>query len=256
MPRPRNGYALKDGTKVPGVTDITNRYMDKEGLIIWAFRRGRQGARWLNGNRDKEIGATVDAMVDLQLRECPTSEIRSRLEQLGDSAAIAKAQAAFRQWERWRIKYSCELEVYEVSLVSEQHRYGGTLDHLVRVQGRRAILERKASPAIYPNYLVQTAAYKPLWQENNIRLPINGGFHLLALPKDGSEFKHHYYQDLDDAWQLFRLYRQAYDIDRRLKTRQVLRGDPAPIDRHAAESVGVYEFLRRTNAGGFRECPI
>ncbi len=38
MPTPREGYYLKDGTRVPSVTTILGRYKDAGGLINWSWK--------------------------------------------------------------------------------------------------------------------------------------------------------------------------------------------------------------------------
>lgn len=230
MPRPNGGYRLADGTKVPGVTDITGRYMDKSALIGWAFNRGKNGASALY-DRSLDIGTVVHDMIDLQVKGRPFAEVEATLAQLGDSAAIDKARCAFRQFEQWKNRYHVEIEQREVSLVSERYRYGGTLDWLVRINGRRALLDFKTckSPvAVYPDNLIQLAAYKPLWEENNAFEKIDGGFHLLRLPKDGGDFAHYYYKDLRTAFSLFVAYRKAYDLDQLIKAPAVLLGDQVP----------------------------
>ena len=44
-------------------------------------------------------------------------------------------------------------------------------------------------------------------------------FHLLRVAKESADFAHHYYGELEDAKAQFLLFRQAYDIDTRLKKR-------------------------------------
>lgn len=240
MPRPKDGYRLKNGAKVPGVTDITGRYMNKEALIGWAFKRGKAGATSLY-EREQDIGTIVHTMIELSIKGTARAEIESRPEQLREAGDADKARAAFAQFEQWMTRYHVEVEAMETSLVSEQHRYGGTLDWLVKIAGKRALLDFKTckSPVtVYPDNLIQLAAYKPLWQEHNIDRPINGGFHLLRLPKDGGAFGHFYYRDLATAQKLFLAYRKAYDVDQMIKSPGVLMGDaipPAPKPKPAPQ---------------------
>ena len=35
--------------------------------------------------------------------------------------------------------------------------------------------------------------------------------------KEYADFAHHYYNNLDDAWDQFKLFRRAFDIDKKLK---------------------------------------
>ena len=45
MPTPKEGYFLRDGTKVPGTTTICSAYKDSGGLIHWAWDQGRSGIK-------------------------------------------------------------------------------------------------------------------------------------------------------------------------------------------------------------------
>jgi hypothetical protein len=102
----------------------------------------------------------------------------------------------------------------EVSLVSEKHQYGGTPDTIALIDGRRGLLEFKSSPKPYPDHLVAMAAHGRLWEERYPDQPLDGGYHLIILPKDGSEFQHHAYRDLALHWRLFQLYLEAYRLEK------------------------------------------
>ena len=54
----------------------------------------------------------------------------------------------------------------ELSLVSEAHRYGGTLDWYGLLDGRPTLIDFKTSGAIYDDHLYQLAAYHRLLVEN------------------------------------------------------------------------------------------
>jgi hypothetical protein len=76
------------------------------------------------------------------------------------------------------------------------------------------LLDYKTSNGVYSDMLIQLAAYKNLWEENRPDLPITGGCHLLRFAKERGDFAHHYFQELDDEWEQFLLFRQAYDSTR------------------------------------------
>jgi hypothetical protein len=81
------------------------------------------------------------------------------------------------------------------------------------------LLDWKTSNAIYRDYLVQVAAYKWLWEEVHPDQPLTGGFHICRFAKEHGDFSHHYYPNLDEAWEQFLLFRRAYEIDKQLKKR-------------------------------------
>jgi hypothetical protein len=77
----------------------------------------------------------------------------------------------------------------------------------------------KTSSGVYRDNLLQVAAYRHLWEENNPGLKMNGGYHILRFAKEAGDFSHHFYPNLDEAWEMFLHLRAAYDLDLKLKKR-------------------------------------
>ena len=90
------------------------------------------------------------------------------------------------------------------------------------VNGKLSLGDWKTSNGVYPDHLIQLAAYKNLWEENFPNRPVEGGFHLLRFakphhPDDPVHFAHHYWADLSMAWDAFVHMRELYDLSKRLK---------------------------------------
>jgi hypothetical protein len=218
MPTPRAGYHLADGTRVPSVTTILGRWKESGGLLQWAFAQGRSGASNLYEQRDAaaEIGTMAHAMCDAHMRG---SGWYAALEAFNPTAEQrVKAETAFNAYTTWLANQRAEIIACETPLVSEQHRFGGTPDFLVRIDGKLAMADLKTSNSVYRDYLLQVAAYGLLWNETQEE-KITGGFHILRLGKENPDFGHHYYPELDGAAELFLLLRKAYDMDLTLKKR-------------------------------------
>lgn len=214
MPTPKDGYHLKDGTKVPGTTTILGRFKDSGGLLQWAFQCGKAGQSSLYEKSEvaADIGTIAHGMADAWLRqkeyEYPpcTDEMK------------AKAQQAFDMFRQWLDQQRAEVIPCEESMVSEKHRFGGTPDILLRNVTLR-MSDIKTSNAIYRDHLVQVAAYGILWDENHPDDPITGGYDVLRFAKDFPDFEHRHFGDLNEARELFLLLRPAYDLDLQLKKR-------------------------------------
>lgn len=212
MPTPKRGYFLKDGTKVPGVTTILSRFKSSGGLIHWAWNLGMQGLDYRDV-RDSAAssGTLAHALVDADIHglPCDTSaypdEIRS------------KAEAAYGSYLEWKRQTNLKPVATEMQLVSEKYKYGGTPDAIL-AQDKLSLGDWKTGN-VYPEMLIQLAAYKNLWEENFPDKPIVGGFHLLRFSKEHGDFTHHYWSELDLAWRAFVLMRELYDIDLQLKNR-------------------------------------
>lgn len=214
MGRPSDGYKI-DGKRVPGVTTIISRFKPSGGLIHWAWEQGRDGKDYRE-TRDAaaDAGTLAHDMVEADIYGA-TFDRTKYSEDL-----LSKADGAFKAYQEWKRQTQLEVAESEVTLVSHQHRFGGTLDALL-VRGGLALGDWKTSNAIYADYLIQLGAYALLWEEAFPSRPITAGFHLLRFskPSDASDpvsFAHHYWSNLDIAKQQFLLYREAYELDKRL----------------------------------------
>jgi len=103
--------------------------------------------------------------------------------------------------------------------VSETHRFGGTLDLILRTPQGLAVGDFKTSNAVYSDYLIQLGAYALLWEENRPDDPLTGGYHLMRFAKEHGDFTHRFWPNLDEAKEQFLLFRKAYDIDKQLVKR-------------------------------------
>jgi hypothetical protein len=122
---------------------------------------------------------------------------------------VKQAVQGFKNYCRWKDTTKMDIVEQETPLVSEEYQFGGTPDAIM-VKGELALGDWKTS---------QLAAYKQLWEENHPDRPITGGFHLCRFSKEHADFAHHFWSELDDAWEQFKLFRVAYDIDKKLKKR-------------------------------------
>lgn len=217
MPTPKAGYFLSDGSRVPGTTTIIGRYKDSAGLMHWAFKQGKAGKDRLYGEAEKaaDIGTLAHAMVECHIKgENPHAALASAMPDMRE-----KAESSFKAYLAWESMTKLRVIEQEMQLVSEKYRYGGTPDAIGLINNELCLLDWKTSNSVYGDYLVQLAAYRNLWEERNPDRPLAGGFHLLRFAKEYSDFAHHYYPNLDNAWRAFVLMRELYDIDRELKQR-------------------------------------
>lgn len=216
MPRPKGWvpYTTKDGTPVPAVSTIINRFKDSGGLIHWSWSEGMAG-RDYRDTRDKaaDSGTIAHAMVEAEIRGhawAPPTD--------ADPDVLIRASQAFANYREWKRQTSLEPVESELRLVSEKHRFAGTLDAML-ISGRLSLGDWKSSNSVYPDYLLQLAAYGLLWEENFPDRPIEGGFHLLRFAKDAPDFAHYHFGELSVAARAFLLMRELYDLDKALKAR-------------------------------------
>ncbi len=219
MARPKGGYKNAEGKRVPGVTTIIGRFKDSGGLMWWAFEQGKSAERGeINSLYDKrdeaaEAGTLAHSLVEASIRGEPTPELSHYPPEI-----VKQATQGYENYLRWADTTKMKVIEQEIPLVSEKYQFGGTPDAIM-VNDELCLGDWKTSNAIYQDHIIQLAAYKILWEENYPERPITGGFHLCRFAKEHADFAHHFWAELDEAWEQFKLFRAAYDIDKRLKKR-------------------------------------
>lgn len=221
MARPKAGYKTKDGKKVPGVTTIIGRFKDSGGLLWWAFEQGKSAERGeINSLYDKrdeaaDAGTLAHEMVEAYIKELPEPDMAKHYEKV-----VSLARQGFENYLRWAENNRIKIVQQETPLVSELYQFGGTLDAIgIDSQGKLCLLDWKTSSGIFLDFLLQLAAYMILWDENNPKKKLDGGYHMLRFSKNNADFHHHYWNELELAKGQFLLLREAYETDKLLKKR-------------------------------------
>lgn len=206
--RPK-GYFAADGVRIPAVTTILSRFKESGGLLYWANQQGLEG-KTLEEAREPATGTghLVHSMVEAKLHRQPLPEVKS-----------LEAISSYQAWLEWWEGSKLTVEATEIALVSEEYRFGGTIDGILRdSKGRLALGDWKTSAGIYVDYLLQIAAYGLLWDEVNDE-KLEGGFHIVRFSKDHGDLEHRHFSHLEDARDMFLLLRQAYELDKTVKKR-------------------------------------
>lgn len=140
----------------------------------------------------------------------------------------------FEEWEmickfvEFWTEYNPRLIASEVTLLSETHKIGGTLDLVFELMNKQGqfenwVLDTKTGNSIYPSHELQIAAYATMWNEKNPDVFISrcGILHLDALTRGKDkkeekiqgkgwqikEFDRHYH----DAFKIFKHLRVIWD---------------------------------------------
>ena len=224
MAHPKGGYRNRAGDRVLGVTTVIGRFKDSGGLLYWAFEQGKAAERGeidkLYDKRDAaaESGTLAHSMVEAHINGTDPLEVWKVGQELPEET-IKEATNAFNSYLNWASMTKLKIIEQEMPLVSEKFGFGGCPDAIGEINDELCLVDWKTSNSVYQDYLIQLAAYKQLWEENNPDRLLTGGFHLCRFAKSHGDFAHHYYPNLDEAWEQFKLFLQAYQIDKRLKKR-------------------------------------
>jgi hypothetical protein len=223
MARPAQGYRNLAGDPIPGTTTICGIVKDSGGIIQWAYKSGREHERLAAQGKPapRHLYDVVDraASIGTLAHECCESDV------LGNDLPVIpddlrpQVMQAYEQYISWKHQTRLKIVASEVPLVSEKHQFGGTLDFVCEIDGLLCLGDFKTSGAVYPEMLMQLAAYRELWNENHPDKQITGPSHLLRISKDNPDFGHYSFGDLSEAWELFLLARRAYDLKKRLDKR-------------------------------------
>jgi hypothetical protein len=215
MPHPKGGYRNSAGVKIPSTTGIIGRFKESGALLFWAFEQGKAAQRGeINSLYDKrdeaaDFGTRVHALVESSIKGEALPDIATLPEQV---------QSGLNAYLTWASMTKLKIVEQEVSMTSEVHQFGGTLDAIGEINGELCLLDWKTSKAVYQDMLIQLAAYNILWTENFPDRPLHG-FHLCRFSKEHGDFSHHFWKSLPEAHEQFILLRRAYDLDKQLKAR-------------------------------------
>ena len=212
---PAHIYKNSEGKRIPGVTTVigSNLGWNKGPLMHWAWEEGING-RDFRQTRDEaaDTGTIAHAMVEAELKG---KDWREMVDMRGvTDDMVLKALNALEAWQQWARLFSFHLVGSEISLVSEKHQYGGTID-VATIQDSLCILDLKTSNAVYEDHKIQLAAYQNLWDENNPDNPCKG-LYLLRLGKNDGSFAYYYWPDLSPAWEAFQCLRELHGLKKKI----------------------------------------
>lgn len=145
-------YQLADGMRVPGATTITGQ-VGKGELIDWAAMVTREG---LDHRAIAEESARVGTLAHALVR-CHLLGVEPGLSHYSANQA-ALAQNAMRKFLEYAKWHKLESLMLEAPLVSEAHRYGGTIDYYGLCDGEPAIIDWKTGGEIYEGHRLQAAS--------------------------------------------------------------------------------------------------
>jgi len=202
-------YKLQDGTVVPGVTTVLG-VLAKPALIYWAWSLGCQKIDYRK-YRDAaaDVGTLAHAMIAAELgAEAPDLTPYS-------PETIDKAENAILSFYEWQKNRDIRPLLVECPLVSEEYRYGGTLDCLAVIDGIPTLLDIKTGKAIYPEMLYQLAAYRQLLLENGYEIQ---QAMILRVGRDETEgFDTKKITDFELYWEIFEACLRIYYAQKEIK---------------------------------------
>jgi hypothetical protein len=144
-------YKLADGTRVPGTTTITG-ILDKPALVKWANGLGLKG---IDSTKYVDELATIGTLAHYMI-ECHCKNEKPNLDDYTKNQ-IELAENSYIKWMLWQDKEGFVPTHNELQLVSEQHRFGGTIDIIGTIKGKTVLVDIKTCKGIFMEHKVQVA---------------------------------------------------------------------------------------------------
>lgn len=171
-------YKNKEGKRLKGATTIIggNLGWNKNTLMAWQAREFKAG----NDPTDKskkacDIGTLCHHYISCDfLKQTIDAEFKAQY----DVDAITIADRCLAETKKKLIEHGLELTHSELSLISEEYQYGGTIDVVMKEGSIIVLGDIKTSNAskscptgIYADHIIQLGAYDNLLIENKIATP-------------------------------------------------------------------------------------
>lgn len=208
-------YRLANGELIPGCSTIAKLYGDSGGLTTWANRLGLQG---IDSNKYRDESAKVGSLAHY-LIQSHLLELEPDVDVLRDftPAQLQRAQYSLTTFQRWLRRHPFKAVLIEKELISEEHRFGGTIDSYGWLEGLPTLIDYKTSSRIYPGHMIQVSGYWRLLRDNGYdvravrvwRIAREEGAEMEERIMSGSEVMR--------CWRIFERLREIYDLSKGLK---------------------------------------
>lgn len=205
---------------MPSVTEILSKFKNAAPLVGWAWKNGHAAGyasaknlpapRNANEERDQaaQSGQLAHDMIEAFILGKPyVYDGKKPL-----AIVQQRAEKAFENAKKWLSGSCITVTDTETPLVSERYKFGGTRDAKgVTPDERRRLLDWKSSGRVYPDYMIQLAAYDLLAEECE-GAAFDGGYDILRFDKEYADFQHHHYDDLVVQKKAFLLMVELYPL--------------------------------------------
>jgi len=158
-----------------------------------------------------DIGTLAHAIITDKLtgKETDTSDYSKNQIDLAENSCLS-----FWEWEK---DHKIESVMFvERPLVSEAHRFGGTLDIYAIVNGRKEIIDLKTGSGIYDEHIYQVAVLKMLLEENGF--PVDGT-RVVNIPRAETEaFGERVISETENrvGWEIFKSLLAVYYLKKEM----------------------------------------
>jgi len=191
-------YKAADGSRLPGVTTVLG-VLSKPALVSWANRMGLNG---IDTSKYRDEAAAIGTLAHYMI-VCDLAGEDADLSQYTPQQ-IERAEWSMSSYRAWKRRHTIEHILVEAPLVSEEHRFGGTIDFYGSIDDALGLLDFKTSAGIYAEHRIQVSAYVKLLREHGHRIQ---EVRVLRIGRTEDEgFSEHILGlgELKTGWEIFR----------------------------------------------------
>lgn len=185
-------YKNANGDRLQGSTTIISQQCgwNKNTLLAWYAREFKAGNDPTDKSRKAmDIGTLCHHYISCHILK---QEVDKETQEAYSMDALVLADRALSQFKHMVEENGFDVTHSELSLVSEKHQYGGTIDIIMK-QGDDIILgdikttntSKTCPTGIYPDHLMQLGSYWNLLIENKVCDP--NKFRFIHISKDPTE---------------------------------------------------------------------
>lgn len=192
-------YFDQDGIQIPSVTTALG-VLAKPALIKWANRIGLEGIE-LDKYKDElaDIGTLTHYLIMCNLKDEEPYLDEYTQEQ------INMAKDCYKKFEAWFKINPVKSIIAEEPLVSEEYKYGGTLDLYALCRGELLLVDFKTNAiGVFPEMIYQVAAYRNLLKEKGYLIHRAIILRLGRGTTEGAEERTLTREELDKGFEIFK----------------------------------------------------
>ena len=161
-------FYKKAGIYYPSVTYILSFYPKGKQFENWLKQNGH-GADFI-ASESAERGTTVHKAIE-RILDNPTIELKWIEDNGQANYSVDEWLMILRFIEFWN-KYKPKLIASEIHIFSNEHKFAGTIDLVIELNGELWIIDLKTSKSLHTIYDLQLSAYQEAWNEMFPEAPI------------------------------------------------------------------------------------
>jgi len=152
-------YMTVKGDKFPSVTTILECYPKGPQFYQWLKDQGANADEILD--EAGRLGSIVHGMAE----DYDRGDVVSLLNDAGEPKCKLKDWAMFERYIDFSTRFKPEILHNELHLCSDQLKYGGTLDRIIKMNDKNILIDIKTSNYLHNSFWCQLAAYNELFNE-------------------------------------------------------------------------------------------